>query len=266
MKFYKYQALGNDYILIEDIKEKTSSLKYARLAKKLCQRNFSIGADGLLILKYSKKADYRMEIYNQDGSKAKMCGNGLRCLSMHVFCTKKKNKNLIIETDTGQIDVIIHKMKKDTSYITISMKKEEYEIKKTTLTVDGKKIGLYLVSTGNSHAILFSDDIDTFNLDDLYKKIKRKKIFSKEINLSIVTYESKKSIKQRVYERGVGETLSCGTGAVAAAYVSLKTGKVKGTITVKQPGGELKVEEDKDKIFLSGFAEKVYEGEMKFFD
>ena len=97
MTFYKYQALGNDYILVEDLDENTASVKFDVLAENLCRRKFSIGADGLLVLKNSNEAVYRMEIYNQDGSRAEMCGNGLRCLSMHVFLNRLKKKNLILK-------------------------------------------------------------------------------------------------------------------------------------------------------------------------
>ncbi|MCK4244318.1 MAG: diaminopimelate epimerase [Candidatus Omnitrophica bacterium] len=260
LRFIKLQAGGNDFILIDNRKALIKNRK--KCALKLCRRQFSIGADGLLLLENSKIADFRMRIYNPDGTEAEMCGNGIRCL-IRFICLKKLlvQKKISIETADG---IYSGKVKGD---LTLVKMKEPKEIRlNLKLRIKGKKYTLYFINLGVPHTVLFVDDLEKVDMEDLAPSIRDdKRFFPLGTNVDFVKIVNYHSLKLRTYERGVeAETLSCGTGAAAAAIISYKLRKVDSPVKISPSSGEsLKLYFDTSlmDIYLEGKATKVYEGE-----
>lgn len=268
LNFYKYQALGNDYIVLDLIKDK-EKYNFPEISKKFCERKFNIGADGILLILKSDLADYKMIIFNSDGSRAKMCGNGLRCICLYIYKHIKKKKGYKIETDSGIKTVKFLEVNNKTGLFKISMGKAKENNNILTnpntekiILYNNKYYKFYLISIGNPHCIIFVENIDFFDLNSLVKILLKKKLFSDSLNISIVSILKKDKLKYRVYERGVGETLSCGTASAAISFLSNKLGKTDNNITVEQKGGILTVEIINDEIFLTGTTEEIYKGEI----
>lgn len=275
MKFYKYQALGNDYIIFDLIKNKIVFQKYNLFLSylsqgTLAQRRKSIGADGIIILTPGNKSPYQMMVLNQDGSRAEICGNGLRCLSMYIYKYLTSDHSIVIETDAGlsysnlislnQFAGII-----ENSFPQISSDLPSYlpktESFPTKLVVGENFYDLYFVNVGNPHAVLFVEKPDDFDLSGFYLKACTEHEFFSKVNLSIVEIQ-KEQIVHRIYERGVGETLSCGSASVAVFVVLDKLNKAGNKITLEHRGGKLQVERRNDNIYLIGEAYEVFTGEI----
>jgi len=242
MKFEKWHGLGNDFILISDFQNKIKNLK--NLAKKLCHRNFGIGADGLVLILPSKIADYKMRIFNPDGTEAEMCGNAIRCVAKYL--NKQKLK---IETLAGIIKPEIIN-----NQVRVNMGQAKHI---------GNFGRITAISIGNPHAVLFVKNFD-FNWQKKGQKIENNtKLFPKKTNVEFVKILNKNNLEIKVWERAAGATLACGTGACAAAYASFLKKKIfSKNIYVHLPGGKLKIN-IKNNIFMTGGAEKVFTGETK---
>ena len=275
MKFSKLQATGNDFIFIDADEEHN----WSPLAKAMCHRHLGIGADGLIVLLPSKVADLRMRLYNPDGSEAEACGNGLRCLARYAIDRGLVDaRELVVETLGGMrkvrpygnlIQVDMGKPKFKADEIPMLIEEELDIILDYPIIVQGKKLLLTCLSMGNPHAVCFLDEpIANFPLAELGPVVENHPLFPDRINFEVANVLSRKptekleKIEARVWERGVGETLSCGTGACAVAVAARLHDRVAGDVDIILPGGVLTVDWDGvGEVMLRGPAEMVFHGE-----
>ena len=264
MKFTKMHGLGNDFIIIDSRTEKLEGIELSQLAIKLCDRHYGIGADGLLIAGPSSSADVKMRIFNPDGSEAEMCGNGIRCFAKYIYETLEKKKELIsVETLAGVIlpSILDHKGK--TAVVEVDMGAPK-SIKNAELKIDNVKYDATLVSFGNPHCVIFTDDLSNVHIDENGPKIETNKMFPDRTNVEFVQVAGRAEAVVKVWERGAGETLACGTGACACAVAGITAGKLDKDVLIRLPGGNLDIEWQDDKhVILRGPAETVYEGNIK---
>ncbi|MBI5346131.1 MAG: diaminopimelate epimerase [Chlamydiae bacterium] len=256
IQFYKYQAFGNDFILIDDQKLKLTKEDI----KRLCDRKFGIGADGIVLLLPSLKADFKMQIFNSDGSEAEMCGNGLSCLIKFIKDLKLFTKtNFFIETLAGVMSVgcLGEKIFFLSKYPTILAQDVE-------LNFLDKKVMFDFVDSGVPHSIIFTSDVDKIDIDIEGLKIQNHDYFKpKGVNVNFVSIEKDK-IKVRTFERGVQkETLACGTGALAVSAILYEKYHLKNPIILSFPGGEIEtiVDPNKKNIQYLGTSTLVFKGE-----
>jgi len=271
MLFWKMHGLGNDYIVIDDRERKISDA--AALAKKLCERRFSVGADGLLVVCRSKVADVKMRIFNADGSEAEMCGNGIRCFSKYCYENGiAKKTEFTVETLSGIKHVWLTLNGKEVASVRVDMGAPNWERASLPmlgegtcincdLQVDGEPYKIAALSMGNPHCVIFVENVDEYPVDYVGPIVENDRVFPKRTNVGFVQVLNKDELKVRVWERGCGETLACGTGTCAAVAAANKLGKVGNKVSVHVLGGDLQVEIDKT-IYLIGAAEKVYEGTL----
>ncbi len=264
MKFIKMNALGNDFILIDSRSEPLEGINLSEFAVKICDRHYGIGADGLLIASPSASADVKMRIFNSDGSEAEMCGNGIRCFAKYIYETLGKKKDMIsVETLAGIILPSILEYKGKTAAVEVDMGMPR-DIKNEDLKVDGRKFSVTLVSMGNPHCVIFVDDLSKVQIDDIGPKIETNKMFPNRTNVEFVQVVGRKEAIVKVWERGAGETLACGTGACASAVAGVIGGKLEKDSLIRLPGGSLDIEWQEDKhVILRGPAETVFEGIIK---
>jgi len=264
MKFIKMHGLGNDFILIDSRNEPLEGINLSQLAVKLCDRNYGIGADGLLIASPSTSADVKMRVFNPDGSEAEMCGNGIRCFAKYIYETLEKKKELIsVETLAGVMLPSILEYKGKTAVVEVDMGTPK-NIKNEELKIDNIKYNVMLVSFGNPHCVIFVDDLSKVHIDDIGPKIETNKMFPDRTNVEFVQVAGKKEAIVKVWERGAGETLACGTGACASVVAGVTSGKLDKDVLIRLPGGNLDIEWQDDKhVILRGPAETVYEGNIK---
>jgi diaminopimelate epimerase len=274
MQFWKMHGLGNDYIVIDNRDEKLDDKKASILAKKLCTRRFSVGADGLLLVCASKVADVKMRIFNLDGSEAEMCGNGIRCFSKYCYETSVvKKSEFKVETISGIKDILLN-LNRDNEVISVKvdMGSPNWERASLPMTSNGvstcincdlivgeETFSVTCLSMGNPHCVIFVENVDKVPVDCIGPFVENHEAFPKRVNVVFVQVVGKDILKVRVWERGCGETLACGTGTCAAVAAANKLGKVGSKVTIHVLGGDLQVEVDKN-LFLSGAAEKVYQG------
>jgi diaminopimelate epimerase len=273
MRFWKMHGLGNDYIVIDNRDGKIDNVKAADLAKTLCERRFSVGADGLLLVCNSTIADAKMRIFNADGSEAEMCGNGIRCFSKYCYENGIAQKDeFSVETLSGVKNVWLTVKGKEVTTVKVDMGEPNWERSSlpmkgkgtcinADLDVDGEKFKVTCLSMGNPHCVIFVDCIDCFPVEEVGSKIENHKAFPKRTNVGFVEVLNENELNVRVWERGCGETLACGTGTCASVAAANKLGKAGNKVTVHVLGGNLKVEIGKT-VFLIGAAEKVFEGTL----
>ena len=282
MKFTKVQGSGNDFALLE---ADESRQDWSRLAVAMCDRHFGIGADGLLLVLPSKVADFKMRIFNPDGSEAEACGNGLRCLAKYVSekgLVKTATGQMLVETISDNRRVELELAGGRVASIKVSMGEPKFaasdipvviepggelvDIKKMLgypVTIENTKLLLNLVSMGNPHAVYFwKRPAYEFPLPQLGPKVENLPIFPNRVNFEVAQVVSRKKIEARVWERGAGETLACGSGACAVAVAARLYGHIDNKVDIKLPGGILGVEWDgAGEVYLSGPAEIVFSGE-----
>lgn len=267
--FTKLHGNGNDFILIDEHNEKIiEDNKKAAFALKYCDRRFGIGADGVLYLGKSDKADIRMQIYNSDGTQAEMCGNGVRCLVKYALDEGYIKEKASVETVAGILS--INSRIEDKTWITVNMGKPHFEKAKIpangageffNVAIHGYKVSA--VNTGVPHAVIFVDSLNDPGLMPAAPEIRYDPIFPKGTNVNFVKLNSRDEITIRTYERGVeGETLSCGTGSVACVAVAYRLGKTINNVKVNTKGGELRITIADDAAFMEGTAERVFEGKV----
>jgi diaminopimelate epimerase len=276
MNFTKLQGAGNDFILVEADKKQ---LNWSKLAVAMCHRHFGIGADGLLLLS-SDKAGLKMRVFNPDGSEAEACGNGLRCLvkyALHKGLADSQAAEIPVATKAGLRKARLHTQGKKTIIqtdmgepkfgardIPLALEPKPAEpILDYPLTMEGKKLALSFVSMGNPHAVYFGQQpVADFPLSQIGPKVERHPIFPNRTNFEVARVLSPKQIEARVWERGVGETLACGSGACAIAVLAKLHGYTDSKVAIKLPGGTLGVEwGGVGEVSLSGPAEIVFSGE-----
>ena len=271
MKFAKMQATGNDFILVDarDVEQ-----DWPRLAKAMCQRHFGVGADGLLLLLPSKSADLCMRMFNPDGSEAEACANGLRCLARYAIetGTADAGRELKVETMAGmrkvrplaggsEVDIGVPRFKAEE--IPMLVEGQVDIILDYPITVQGEKLLLTCLTLGNPHAVCFPQEpVANFPLFELGPIVENQPIFPNRVNFEIANVLGRNKVEARVWERGVGETLSCGTGACAVAVAARLHGQVDSHVDIILPGGTLTVDWDGvGEVMLSGPAELVFWGE-----
>jgi diaminopimelate epimerase len=274
MKFVKIHGLGNDYIYVNCLEEEVDEPE--ELAKQLSNRHFGVGSDGLILVMPSDKADFRMRIFNVDGSEAEMCGNGIRGFAKYVYDYGLSKKKLRIETLAGIINLEIIKTENNkVSLVKVDMGEPILEREKIPmLGKPGRVINERLklkdrlvrgtcVSMGNPHCVIFVNNLK-LDIKEIGSRIEHADSFPRRTNVEFVQVLKKEEIKMRVWERGVGETLACGTGACAAVVASVLNRKTGRNVTVHLKGGELKIEwsEEDNHVYMTGPAEYVFRGEI----
>lgn len=264
IKFFKMQGIGNDYIFFDCMKHKAyNSLNFSQLAKKLSERRFSVGSDGVVVLRKSKYFDVTMQIYNSDGSSAKMCGNAIRCVALYMYKTKKI-ENLIIEVSDRVVETEIVNSNKNCANVRAKLGKISF-VKKIDVPFDDKNIELNVATLNNLHCVVFVKDFD-FDIVKGGQFISSLPEFEDGVNVEFVKIIDKTNIEVKVYERGSGRTLACGSGACASAYLACYYDYVnKNTdIQVELEGGKLLVNIDKnDNVEMTGEAKFIYYGELE---
>ena len=273
MKFWKMHGLGNDYIVIDNRDEKIGDAEATALAQKLCERRFSVGADGLLFVSNSAVADVKMRIFNADGSEAEMCGNGIRCFAKYCYENNVARKNeLSVETLAGVKRTWLTVENQAVKSVMVDMGTPTLDRSKIpmlgkgtcineNLQINEEQYRITCLSVGNPHCVVFVDKVDDFPVQLVGPKIENHSLFPKKTNVEFVQVLNRNELKVRVWERGCGETLACGTGACAAVAAGNLLQKVGGKVTVHLLGGDLEVEYA-ERLFLSGPAEKVFEGKL----
>jgi len=255
MHFVKSHGIGNDFVIIED----TEGYDISGLARLLCDRHFGVGADGLLVYEGSSIADFRMRMFNPDGTEAEMCGNGIRCITLYGY-KKNPKKAFKVETKIGVLDCEVTST--DPFKVKVNMGQPR-EIRPHSLRLDDKIFDLTLVSMGNPHAINFVEDVYSIPLRDLGPKIENHPDFPNRTNVEFVQVVDKNHLVVRVWERGAGETLACGSGACAVAVASIVNNHTDNLVEVVLPGGKLSIEWDRERgIFMEGPAEEVFKGTL----
>jgi len=274
LRFYKLQGTGNDFVLLDAVAHSLPPDSCAHLAQRLCHRQLGVGADGLLIVESSLCADYRMRIYNADGSEATMCGNGIRCFARYLWEYHRPAENrLSIETGAGirQVDrlraewFLVEMGTPQIAPAPFLLPAPNELVGKERMSV-GEGLGLKasLVHTGAPHLVLFVDSADAFPLESLGPQLERHPQFPDRVNVSVAQVESPDWVRARVWERGAGATLACGTGACAILVAGVYTGRLARAAYVQMPGGVLEVEWRTDHtLWLAGNAELVFEGEWR---
>ena len=276
MKFWKLQGIGNDFIAIDGRDDNINSDDYGKLAKSVCHRKFSVGADGLLVVKNSNVADIEMVYYNSDGSRASMCGNGLRCFVKFVYDNNIVNKEKI---DVDTLDCIkkikINLKNKDIDTITVNMgqgsfkcsdipinSNEEIFINKEINVLDEKFI-VNCMHMGVPHTVIFVDDMDMNKIHKYGPLIEKHEIFPEGTNVNFVKIIDEKNILVRTWERGCGYTLGCGTGITASVIISNYLKKVKDSVKVTSEGGSIIIDFIDNEAYMTGKAIKICEGNLE---
>lgn len=278
MKFTKMHGCGNDYIYIDCFKETVKDEKQAAIF--LSNRHFGVGGDGIILIKKGKTADFEMVMYNADGSRAEMCGNAIRCVAKYVFDNGYTDKTSFSVESMGAvkyIDVnvengVVVSAKVDMGApvlkgedIPVNIHKDKVVCEK--ITVGGREFDMTCVSMGNPHAVMFIDespkDFDLNYYGALFEK--NTDVFPNRVNAEFAKVTDKNNIEMRVYERGTGETLACGTGACATAVAAMLNGLVDHDVTIHLLGGDLKIYwsgKEKDSVIMTGSAAYVFTGEI----
>ena len=279
MKFTKMHGIGNDYVYVNCFKETVNNP--SAVAKFVSDRHFGIGSDGLILIKPSDVADCEMDMYNLDGSQGAMCGNGIRCVAKYAYDYGIVNKTSIsVATKSGikYLDltlgddgkVALVKVNMGSPILTanqIPIVSGKEQVIDEPLDVDGTTYRITGVSMGNPHAIVYMDDIDNLEIEKIGPKFENHIDFPDRINTEFVKVIDRHTLQMRVWERGSGETLACGTGACAVAVASILNGYVvkDQPVTIKLLGGDLEIfwDQQKNTVFMTGPAEVVFDGEIK---
>ncbi len=280
MNFAKLEGLGNDYLFIEDVPKNPS-----RATKLLCDRHYGVGADGLVLVSSPDegvKADIQMRIFNRDGSEAEMCGNAIRCLGKYLYDRDKiDHHDLLVQTIAGIIPLVlmvrdgrVYRVKVDMGEPILQKGKipmqcppgeEELQAIKEKLFIEDQAFEFTGISLGNPHCIIWVDDLDNFDVPKYGSLIETYSLFPNHINVEFIQMLDEDLIKQRTWERGVGETLACGTGAAASLVAGVLLGRIKRKAKVELKGGLLEVywSEKDNHLYTTGPCKDVFEGHTK---
>ncbi|MGB9681992.1 MAG: diaminopimelate epimerase [bacterium] len=254
MYFVKSHGIGNDFVILEGVE----GFDLRELSRFLCDRHFGIGSDGILVYGPSEIGDFKMRIFNPDGSEAEMCGNGIRCITQYAY--KKSPKRFYkVETKAGVLDCEVTLT--DPFMVKVNMGRPR-DIKRHQLNLSGEYLDLTLVSMGNPHAVRFTDDVSSVCTKELGPRIENHPDFPERTNVEFVEVKDKTHLLVKVWERGAGETLACGTGACASVVASITNGFTENLVEVTLPGGRLNIEWRGDFIFMEGPTEEIFRGEM----
>jgi diaminopimelate epimerase len=274
MRFTKMQGCGNDYVYVDLFRERLTG-DVAKLAVAVADRHFGVGGDGLILICPSERADARMRMFNADGSEAEMCGNGLRCVAKYVYDHGiARKERLTIETGRGILTVDLEVKGGKARRVRVDMGEPILEAAKipTTLpanpptdaelVVEGEAFAFTCVSMGNPHAVAFVDEITDRLVHQVGPLVERHEAFPKRVNVEFVKVNNKTDAHMRVWERGSGETLACGTGACAVAVAGMLTGRFDRQVTIHLLGGDLDIEWGPDNhVYKTGPAVEVFSGD-----
>jgi len=280
VNFIKMHGIGNDFIIIDFYSRALpEGLNFGEVSKKLCNRHFGIGADGLMLILPSQEYDLRMKIFNSDGSEAQMCGNGIRCFAKYAYENKLINKKRFsVETLAGEIipELIFDEQKEETiKGVRVDMGKPhltkkdipmignpDRQVINEIISLDnGQYFKVTCISMGNPHCVIFTENVEDFPVTEIGPIIERHHLFPEKTNTVFVQPLNEDKIKLRVWERGVGETMACGTGASAAVVAGVLNKRINNTTDVYLRGGNLKIEWAEDEhVYKTGPAETVFSG------
>lgn len=275
MKFTKMQGLGNDYVYVNCFKETIENPP--EMAKKVSNRNFGIGSDGLIMINPSDVADFEMEMYNADGSRSEMCGNGIRCVGKYVYdygLTEKEHisvetlagiKYLDLTVEDGKVKLVKVDMgNPELVPANIPIVADGDRVIDEPINVNGTEYRMTGVSMGNPHAVVYVEDVKGLDIETIGPAFENHERFPNRVNTEFVKVLDQNTVEMRVWERGSGETMACGTGACAVAVACILNGLTEDKVTVKLLGGDLQIEWDKeaDKIYMTGPAEVSFDGEI----
>lgn len=282
-KFTKMQGCGNDYIYVNGFTEKIPQEEKTELVRHISDRHFGIGGDGVIFINPSSEADFEMEMYNADGSRAEMCGNGIRCVAKYVYdkgltdktdisvisCGQIKYLQLFLKegrVDTVRVNMGAPELRPDRIPVTVAeagTPLEQERIVNAPIIVQGKEYKMTCVSMGNPHAVIFLEDVTNLEIEQIGPYFENHERFPKRINTEFVKVLDKKTVQMRVWERGTGETLACGTGCCATVVACILNGLTDEKVTVKLLGGEIEIEWDREAnlVYMTGPAVTVFEGE-----
>lgn len=277
MKFVKMHGAGNDFVVIDGAKEQIPEEQFPAIARHACDRHLGIGGDGIILVLPSRVANFRMRMFNPDSSEAEMCGNGIRCFAKYLY-DRKMHTDVIMSVETlgGVKTLKLNAAGGKVQTVRVDMGepkllRSEIPMKGTAgdkviaepLKVSGKKFEITCVSMGNPHCVTFVDHVDEFPVEKLGPEVENHPSFPQRTNVEFVEILNQQEIKMRVWERGAGETLACGTGACASAVASMLNDKVQRKVTVHLRGGDLFIEWLGDnKVFMTGPAEEVFDGKV----
>ena len=276
MRFTKMQGCGNDYVYVDGSKETVKDK--AETAIRVSDRHFGIGSDGLIFINPSDIADFEMEMYNADGSRGKMCGNGIRCVAKYVYDHKLTDKNPLTVESCGSIKTLWLTVENGAvSRVRVNMGAPALEAWKIPVKAEGsdrvvnepisaggKEYLMTCVSMGNPHAVVYVDDVAGLEIEKTGPYFEKHERFPESVNTEFVQIVDRERLKMRVWERGSGETLACGTGACATVVASVLNGLTGRRVTVELLGGELEIEwcEEDGCVYMTGPATEVFSGEI----
>jgi diaminopimelate epimerase len=265
---------GNDFVVVDNRDGKLRKEEVANFARRVCQRKFSVGADGLILVYNSDVADAKMQMFNPDGTEAEMCGNGIRCFAKFCYDNSiARREKLNVETLAGIKQTQLSTRNGKVESVEVNMGKPSFERKlipmigegkciNEKLRVSGKTYEVTCLSLGNPHCVIFVDDLETLAVQEIGSTIETHELFPHRANVEFVQVANRKELSVRVWERGAGETLSCGTGACASAVAGYVLGKTERNVTAHLSGGDLGITYDDDSVFMRGSAVKVFSGEL----
>jgi len=275
MKFTKMQGIGNDYVYVNCFTETVEDP--AKTARFVSDRHFGIGSDGLILIKPSETADFEMDMYNADGSRAGMCGNGIRCVAKYVYDYGLTDKTSItISTGSGEKQLELEEEEGKVSSVKVDMGAPVLEAARipadfgkspvvdTPITVQGKTYQATCVSMGNPHCIVPVEDVDGLEIEKIGPDFEHHVCFPERVNTEFIRVLDENTVQMRVWERGAGETWACGTGACAVAVACVLNGWTKEKVLVKLRGGDLRIHWDRetDRVYMTGPAAVVFDGEI----
>lgn len=278
MRFTKMHGCGNDYIYVDGIKEQIEEAKKPEIVRKLSDRHFGIGGDGVIFINSSDEADFEMEMYNMDGSRAEMCGNGIRCVAKFVYDKGLTDRTKISIISCGKIKYLeLFVTDGKVSTVKVNMGKPILQAQEIPVIADTSEViaqriemedAIYemtCVSMGNPHAVIFMDEVSSLPIEKIGPLFENHIRFPKRTNTEFVKLLDKDTVEMRVWERGTGETLACGTGACAAVVAGVLNGLTNEKVTVKLLGGILEIEWNRKEnlVFMTGPAVTVFEGEIE---
>lgn len=275
MKFTKMQGLGNDYVYVNCMEEEIENP--SELAKQVSDRHYGVGSDGLILIGPSEHADFEMKMYNADGSRGEMCGNGIRCVGKYVYdygLTDRTEvsvetlggiKYLSLTVENGKVSLVKVDMGSPIFVPEqIPVKAGRQDAVDVPINVDGKEYRMTCISMGNPHAVVYMDDIKGLEIEKIGPKFEQHPCFPNRVNTEFAHVIDRQTVEMRVWERGSGETLACGTGACAVAVSCMVNGLTDDTVTVRLLGGNLEIAWDREKniVYMTGPATVVFDGEL----
>jgi diaminopimelate epimerase len=276
MKFTKMHGLGNDFVLVDGFSESTPPDRYPTLARDVCDRHFGIGADGLVLILPSAAADFRMRIFNADGSEAEQCGNAIRCVGKYLYDQGLTNQtSVVVETKREICPLELAVRDGEVVSVRVDMGEPHFEraavpvvgppeseALNERLEVDGQQLAVTCVAVGNPNCVTFVEDVAAFPVERLGPLVERHAAFPRRTNVEFIQVLGPDELRMRVWERGVGITLACGSGACAALAAAARTGRTSRAARVHLDGGMLFVEwRENGRLFMSGPAAVVFTGE-----